>query len=225
MDILAYIRVSSLDQKEKETNKTQEFKINEWAKYHKHNIIKWYPDLAMTGRAYFERPKFKELQEEMKYIGDGIVVLSISRISRDSQISLDFFNKIREANKQLFIIKENIDTTTSTGKAIFTILAAIGELDRDNIAEIAEFGRQKNIAEGKRIGGQIPLDLPIEEILRLMRDGDSPEMVAYKLKLINPKTEKPVSGSTIRRRLQELGLYDKYMKREFSKLLLEESTL
>jgi len=223
MDILAYVRVSSLDQKEKETYETQRYKINQWAELHDHKIIKWYEDLAMSGRAYFDRPNYKKLLDEMTIIGEGIVVLSISRISRDSQMSLDFFNKVHKANKQLFIIKENIDTTNPIGKFTFTILSALYDLDATNIAEITEFGRQRNIAEGKRIGGQIPLELPIEEILREMREGNSPEVVAHKLKLINPKTKKQVSGSTVRKRLQELGLYGKYMKREFSKLVLEET--
>jgi DNA invertase Pin-like site-specific DNA recombinase len=59
-------------------------------------------------------------------------------------------------------LHEGIDTTTSTGRLIFHIFAALAEFERELIAERAAVGRQAARARG-RLGGR-PAKLSPEQV-------------------------------------------------------------
>jgi DNA invertase Pin-like site-specific DNA recombinase len=49
-------------------------------------------------------------------------------------------------------LSEQVDTTTPTGKLVFTVLGAVAELERSLIAERVRAGIRNAQAKGKRIG-------------------------------------------------------------------------
>jgi DNA invertase Pin-like site-specific DNA recombinase len=49
-------------------------------------------------------------------------------------------------------LSENVDTTTPTGKMIFTVLGAVAELERSLIVERVKAGLRNARAKGKRLG-------------------------------------------------------------------------
>ncbi|MBJ8027870.1 recombinase family protein [Bacillus cereus group sp. N21] len=94
-----------------------------------------------------EREGLKQVRELLRQ-GDSLIVESISRLGRNT---LDILTTIDELDKEgvTFVsLKENIDTSSSTGKFTLTLLASIAQLERDLIVE-----RVKEVQEAARKRG------------------------------------------------------------------------
>ena len=105
----------------------------------------------MTGTKR-DRPELAKMLDRMAK-GDTVVIESLSRLGRSTKdlIELtDFFHK-QEVN--LVSLKEAIDTNTSTGKLLFTLMSAIAQFERDVIADRTREGLRSARSRG-RIGGR-----------------------------------------------------------------------
>ena len=101
------------------------------------------------------------LKEMLAFVreGDVVVVESISRLARNTKDLLGLIDTFAEQNVDFVSQKENIDTTTPTGKFILTVFGAIAELDRDYILQ----RQAEGIAIAKANGvykGRKPIDCP-----------------------------------------------------------------
>ena len=105
-----------------------------------------------------ERTALKEMLSFVRE-GDVVVVESISRLARNTRDLLELMDKFAEQGVGFVSQKENIDTTTPTGKFILTVFGAIAELERDSILE----RQAEGIAIAKANGvykGRKPIDCP-----------------------------------------------------------------
>jgi len=101
-----------------------------------------------------DRPVFNELKEKVK-AGDSIVVLSVSRLGRNTVQVLEFIELMKR--KSVAVIVDDlggIDVTSSMGKLVLTTLAAVAEMQRDEILEKQRIGIDRAKAEGKYKGKQ-----------------------------------------------------------------------
>ena len=97
------------------------------------------------------RPK---LQEMFTFIreGDTVLVTEFSRFSRSTKDLLDLVEKLQAKKVDFRSLKENVDTTTSSGKLVLTIFAALSEFERSLIRERAAEGIAIAKAKGKKSG-------------------------------------------------------------------------
>jgi DNA invertase Pin-like site-specific DNA recombinase len=63
--------------------------------------------------------------------GDVIVVWRLDRLGRSLKQLIETVTMLGERGIELRSLKENIDTTTSTGKLMFHIIGAMAEFERD----------------------------------------------------------------------------------------------
>lgn len=119
---IAYVRVSTIEQNE-------DRQIEALKKY---DIERWYID-KISGKD-MNRPK---LQEMLSYIreGDTVFIHDLSRIARSTEDLLALVNSFQEKRVHLVSNKENINTTTPTGKLMLTMIGAINEFERANLLE------------------------------------------------------------------------------------------
>lgn len=77
------------------------------------------------------------LNEMLTFVreGDTVVVESISRLARNTRDLLSLVDKFTELGVEFVSQKENIDSTTPTGKFILTVFGAIAELEREYILQ------------------------------------------------------------------------------------------
>jgi DNA invertase Pin-like site-specific DNA recombinase len=66
---------------------------------------------------------------------DTVVVESFSRISRNTADLLNLLESFKQKNITLISLKENFDFNTSTGKLLFTLLAALAQMEREILLE------------------------------------------------------------------------------------------
>jgi len=90
--------------------------------------------------------------------------------------------------------QENIDTSSPLGSAIFTIISAVAQLERDIIAERVKAGLRRAVENGKKLG-RPNAKLNSGELQRLRRCGFSIRKIAQTLK---------VSKSTVARFLKSV---------------------
>lgn len=83
--------------------------------------------------------------------GDTIYVWDFSRLARSTKDLLNIVEQLENKKIHLISVKENLDTSTPTGKLMLTMIGAINEFERNNLLE-----RQR---EGK-FKGRKPIDYP-----------------------------------------------------------------
>lgn len=136
MSNVAYVRVSTEEQNEARQKEALAV----------HNIDKWFEE-KVSGKNTTDRP---ELQRMMDWVreGDTVYIHDLSRIARSTKDLLSILDTLESKGVHLVSNKENIDTSTATGKLIVTVIGAINEFERNNILE-----RQKEgISIAKRLG-------------------------------------------------------------------------
>jgi DNA invertase Pin-like site-specific DNA recombinase len=83
---------------------------------------------------------------------DSVIVYSFSRFARSTTHLLNALQVFKDNDVAFVSITEKIDTSTPVGLAVFSILAAISQLERDLIAERVKAGLANARAKGKLIG-------------------------------------------------------------------------
>lgn len=209
MELLAYVRVSTQQQKKDGTHETQMAEITKWADYKGHKIIKWYTDLAISGAEVKGRPRFIEMKKDIKTLGEGVVAFRLSRFARSILDLLMFVKEVTEEHKKsFFCVRDQVDTTTPQGRFFLQVMGALAELNREVIRENTELGRRRAKEEGRSLGGPKPKELNQRFVVKELKKGNSPERIG---RLLTPA----VSGSTVRRRMEEWGIYLDYKKGVF----------
>ena len=104
----------------------------------------------MTGTKR-DRPELNKLLSHIAP-GDVVIVESLSRLGRSTKDLIELVELMRENGVQLVSMKEQIDTGTSAGKLLFTLMSAIAQFERDVIAERTREGLRAARARGRRGG-------------------------------------------------------------------------
>ena len=81
------------------------------------------------------------------------MVESLSRLGRSVKNLSELMELFNERGVHLVSLKESIDTKTSTGKLLFTILSSLAQFERDVLAERTREGLASARARG-RVGGR-----------------------------------------------------------------------
>lgn len=111
-----------------------------------------FEDFGVSG-AKSKRPGLEKLMFAVKR-GDisQVIVYSFSRFARSTSHLLRALEEFKQYNTSFISISENLDTNTAMGTAVFTIISAIAQLERELIAERVKTGLQNAKAKGKKLG-------------------------------------------------------------------------
>ena len=109
-----------------------------------------------VSRASKERPELTRLLDALRG-GDVVVVTELSRLGRTVKGLIELVEKIHQLGADIRSLKENIDTTSPMGKMVFTVMAAVAEMERDLIRERTSDGRKSESAR-RRKGGRPAID-------------------------------------------------------------------
>ena len=121
----------------------------------------------------------KGLNEALEYLrsGDVLVVWKLDRLGRTLKQLIELVAMFNQKGIGFKSLKETIDTTTSTGKLVFHIFAALAEFERDIIHERTNAGLEAARARGKN-GGR-PKSLPPREVQALKKLYESKTMPVW----------------------------------------------
>jgi DNA invertase Pin-like site-specific DNA recombinase len=140
MAILGYARVSTHDQ-----NLTGQLEA-----LHEAGAATIYREKISGARA--DRPQLAKLMAALQP-GDVVLVTKLDRLGRSTRELLDLIERIGAAGAAFRSLGDPLfDTTSSQGRLLSTLLAAIAEFERDLIRERTGEGRKRAQAAGVKFG-------------------------------------------------------------------------
>ena len=120
--IIGYVRVSTVEQNEDRQLVTMK-------KYKVEKVFQEKVSAKDTNR--IELNNMLEFARE----GDTIVIHDFSRLARRTKDLLEIVELLNNKKVNLISAKENIDSSTPTGKLMLTMIGAINEFERANLLE------------------------------------------------------------------------------------------
>jgi DNA invertase Pin-like site-specific DNA recombinase len=189
MRIAIYARVSTKDQ----SCELQVRDLRAYCAARGFDLVREYVDVGQSG-AKDSRPELNKLMDDArKRQFDAIVVWRFDRFARSTKHLLLALEEFRSLGIQFISYNENVDTSTPLGQALFTIVSAVAQLERDLIRERVSAGIRNARANGKRFGRpRVMTDL--DEIRRLRAAGHSFRKIAMKV---------GIGEATVRERLKD----------------------
>lgn len=157
-----------------------------------------YVDQGVSG-ARATRPQFDRALDALE-AKDTLVVTTLDRLGRSTQNMLDFAQELRGRGAGLRVLNlggGDVDTSTPMGSMLFTIMAALAQMEHDIKRERIVDSIGKRREAGKNLGGRPRLisDSKIRNALRLVDGGEPAAQVARDLGM---------SRATFYRRSREL---------------------
>jgi DNA invertase Pin-like site-specific DNA recombinase len=139
-----------------------------------------YIDVGESG-AKDLRPQLNDLMAAArKRLFDAVVVWRFDRFARSTKHLLLALEEFRSLGIQFISYQENVDTSSPLGQALFTIVAAVAQLERDLIRERVSAGIRNARACGKQLGRPRRI-VSHDEVRRLRSGGASLRQIAEKL--------------------------------------------
>ncbi len=151
-----------------------------------------YVDIGIS-RTKEKRPALDRLMADAhRRRFDVVVVWKFDRFARSVSHLLRALETFQSLGIEFVSLSEQMDTSTPTGKMVFTVLGAVAELERSLIVERVKAGLRNARAKGKRLG-RPKVVVSRSRIAVLRKDGRSWANIAEEL---------GVGEGTVRRAVQ-----------------------
>ena len=175
--VALYARVSTTDQ----STDSQLLDLRRYLSERGWNIFKEYVDEGISGTKD-SRPALNELMNDAKKRRfDVVLVWRFDRFARSTKHLILALEEFRNLGIDFVSYQENIDTSSPLGSAIFTIISAVAQLERDIIAERVKAGLRRAVGAGQQLGRPRGTALDIEALHRLRMRGLSLQQIAKEL--------------------------------------------
>lgn len=178
MKIALYTRVSTQDQ----SVGMQISDLRRYSKQRGFDVYREYSDEGVSGTKD-RRPALDELMEDAKKRKfDAVICWRFDRFARSTKHLITALEEFRHLGIEFISYQENIDTSSPLGKAVFTIVSAIAELERNIIIERVRAGIRRAKENGKRLGRPKRLNLNVEELQKMRDRGLSFKKIGEKVR-------------------------------------------
>ncbi len=148
MRAAAYLRVSTLVQ----DPELQAREIDRLVQARGWKPERTYRDVGQSG-AHVRRPALEELRRDAaRRRFDVVVVWDLSRLARSTLHALELLRELDDAGVRLVTVRQDFDTETPLGRALFTLAAMFAEFERQILIERVRAGMERARADGKRFG-------------------------------------------------------------------------
>jgi len=127
-----------------------------------------------------QRPQLEAALEFVRE-GDTLVVTKLDRLARSTQHLLGIAERVKAKRADLSILNLGADTSTATGKLIFTIIGSVGCFERELMLERQREGVARAKAAGKYKGRKPTARAKATEVKALKAEGVRPVDIARRL--------------------------------------------
>lgn len=146
--VALYARVSTTEQ----STDSQLLDLRRYVRERGWDIFKEYVDEGISGTKD-SRPALNELMNDAKKRRfDVVLVWRFDRFARSTKYLILALEEFKNLGIDFVSYQENIDTSSPLGSAIFTIISAVAQLERDIIAERVKAGLRRAKENGKKLG-------------------------------------------------------------------------
>ena len=176
--VIIYARVSTKEQ----NPDMQLIDLRSYVTARKFELVNVYVDYASGSKS--DRESYIKLFNDVrKRKADAVLVWKFDRFARSTKELIDALEEFNSLGVDFISYKENIDTSTPTGKILFTMISAFAEFEREILRERVIAGMDKAKARGVKIGRpEIPL-FTKKKVLELKEKGLPYKQIIRKLKI------------------------------------------
>jgi len=186
--VALYARVSTTDQ----STDSQLLDLRRYVSERGWHSFREYCDNGISGTKD-NRPALNDLMDDAKKRRfDVVLVWRFDRFARSTKHLILALEEFRNLGVDFVSYQENIDTSSPLGSAIFTIISAVAQLERDIIAEREKAGLRRAKENGKKLG-RPRIKVSENQLLMLSERGLSIRQIARQVNL---------SVTTVARRLK-----------------------
>ena len=158
MKVIGYLRVSTKGQvgEDKFGLESQRSAIEEYCNEKGYEIADFYVDAGVSG-AKEERPQFgRILSGDIPEGVEAVVVAKSDRIARDIYIYFAYKNELRKMGIQVISVAEDFGEQGVFAVVLDAMVAAMAEVERQNIKTRLTGGRNQKAKKGGYSGGKVP---------------------------------------------------------------------
>ena len=190
--VVIYARVSTNEQNcdRQVAELEQVVKNNNW------ELVDTYIDKGYS-RTTTTRPELDRMMKDAfvrKF--EMVITLELSRLGSSLKHMIEIVDKFKEKKIQLFIVNQQIDTSSATGYMFFSIMTSIANYERELISERVKSGLENAKRKGVVLGRKTNLTPEVEEqIIQLKKEGVGYNTLAKRLS-VSVKTIRGVLKKT-----------------------------
>jgi len=180
--IAIYARVST----DKQTCENQLQELRVIAERMNYTIVDEFIDNGISGmKTRQNRPALDQLMKSATQRRfDMVMCWSIDRLGRSLQNLVEILNELQALKIDLFFLQQGMDTTTPSGRMIFSVFGAIGEFERNLIRERVIAGQKRAVANGVKMGRPSKMNDGMRSAIQLLREkGMGIKQIARELKV------------------------------------------
>lgn len=166
--VCLYSRVST----EKQTCENQLIELRQSVERLGYTIVQEYVDHAISGtKGRDERPSLdRMLRDASTKKFEMVMIFDITRLGRSLQHCIETLNYLNSIGVDLFFQKQSIDTSTPVGRLTFSLLASLGEYERELIRERIIAGVNRAKESGKKLGRPSSVTDGMKNAIQILRD-------------------------------------------------------
>ena len=165
--VAIYARVST----DKQTCENQLIELRAVAERCGYNIVQEFVDSGISGaKGRADRPALDGMMKaanQRKF--DMILVWSIDRLGRSLQNLVELLNDLQSMRVDLMFLQQGMDTSTSSGRMMFSIFGALAEFERNLIRERVVAGQNRAKARGVKMGRPSKMNDGLRSAIQLLR--------------------------------------------------------
>ena len=156
-------------------------------------IVNEYSDEGKSGKSVEGRPEFQRMLDNIENGTDEVQFVLVFKLSRFGHNAADVLNslqRMQDFGVNLICVEDGIDSSKEAGKLLISIIAAVAEMERENIRVQTMAGREQKAREGKWNGGFAPYGYRLENGELVIAEDEVEEAIAdlksrvYELKKI-----------------------------------------
>ncbi len=166
--VAIYTRVST----DKQTVENQLIELRSLCERLGYTIVQEYSDQGISGaKGRNDRPALDAMLKaatQRKF--DMVMCWSLDRLGRSLQHLIEILNELQSLKVDLYFHQQAMDTSTPSGRMIFSVFGAMAEFERNLIRERVIAGQQRAKANGVKLGRPSKMNDGMKNAIKLLRD-------------------------------------------------------